>query len=114
MTRSISKLNTFLTRLGMQDASFLVWRTIGWIRLILIVWIFLCIHQPVATLAKEKKEKVIDFEESLVEGMNKKPLDSLNQISEAERRRRRSHLYRKRAGFTTETYETVRTLRNVQ
>jgi hypothetical protein len=55
--------------------------------------------------------KVIDFEDELVEGMNKKPLDSLSQVSERDRKRHRPHLYRKRAGFRTETAETVRTSR---
>jgi len=57
--------------------------------------------------------RVIDFEDSLVEGVNKRPLDSLSQIGDADRRKR-PHLYRKRAGFRTETLETVREIRMAQ
>ena len=61
--------------------------------------------------AGNKREKVIDFEDEVVEGLNKRPLDSLNQISERERRKRKTHLYRKRAGFRFENAETLRTVR---
>jgi hypothetical protein len=61
--------------------------------------------------AAEKRQKVIDFEDEVVEGMNKRPLDSLSQISEADRKRRKPHLYRKRASFKSETAESVRLLR---
>lgn len=58
-----------------------------------------------------QRSKVIDFEDEVVEGMNKRPLDSLSQVSERERRRKKQHLYRKRASFKTETQETIRLLR---
>lgn len=62
--------------------------------------------------AKEStRQRVIDFEDEVVEGLNKRPLDSLNQISERNRRKQKPHLYRKRAGFRTETAETLRELR---
>jgi hypothetical protein len=61
--------------------------------------------------AKPKREKVIDFEDELVEGMNKRPLDSLSQIGEAARRKKKPHLYRKRAGFRAETQQTLREAR---
>lgn len=57
------------------------------------------------------RTRVIDFEESVVEGVNKSPLDSFNQISEAEKRRRKIHLYKKRAGFRDETYQTLQEMR---
>lgn len=56
----------------------------------------------------EKRSKVIDFDDEVVEGLNKRPLDSLSQISERDRKKRKSHLYRKRAGFRTETAEDLR------
>jgi hypothetical protein len=62
-------------------------------------------------LAENKRGKVIDFEDELVEGVNKRPLDSLSQISERNRRGRKMHLYRKRAGFRTETQETISEMR---
>ncbi len=64
------------------------------------------------SLAKEgKSSKVIDFESEVVEGMNKRPLDSLSHISDEEKRRRRPHLYKKRAGFKTEIADTLRLAR---
>jgi hypothetical protein len=60
--------------------------------------------------AAEKRSKVIDFENEVVEGLNKQPLDSLSSLSEAEKRRRKPHLYRKRAGFRSETADTLRVM----
>lgn len=60
-----------------------------------------------------KRQKVIDFEDELVEGMNRRPLDSLSQISEKDKKKRKPHLYRKRASFRSETVETLRILRYV-
>ncbi len=57
------------------------------------------------------RSKVIDFEDELIEGVNKQPLDSLSQISEANRRRKKLHLYRKRVGFKGENAETLKELR---
>jgi hypothetical protein len=45
-----------------------------------------------------KRSKSINFEDELVEGINRKPLDSVNQLSEFEANQRK-HLYSKRAGF---------------
>ncbi|MBI4925380.1 MAG: hypothetical protein HY843_05600 [Bdellovibrio sp.] len=61
------------------------------------------------TLAQNKAslQKVIDFDDEVVEGMNKRPLDTLSQISEKNKNKKRPHLYRKRAGFRTEIQETL-------
>lgn len=56
---------------------------------------------------KEKHQKVIDFEDELVEGMNKRPLDSLSQISEKDKKRKKSHLYRKRVSFNSENQQLL-------
>ena len=48
--------------------------------------------------SQNKRSKSINFEDELVEGINRKPLDSVNQLSELDANRK-SHLYRKRAGF---------------
>lgn len=61
--------------------------------------------------AGNSRQKVIDFEDDVVEGLNKRPLDSLSQISESERRKRKPHLYKKRVGFRTETQTLLRDLR---
>jgi len=47
--------------------------------------------------------KVIDFEGDVVEGLHKRPLDSVSQISEDKKRLKGLHLYRKRKGFESET-----------
>ena len=54
------------------------------------------------------REKVIDFEDALVEGVNRKPYDSLQALSERERRRRKAHLYHRRLSFQSEIEETLR------
>ena len=58
-----------------------------------------------------KRSKVIDFEDEVVEGLNKRPLDSLSQISERDRKKHKPHLYRKRGGFRTETAESLHQIR---
>lgn len=61
--------------------------------------------------AAKDRQKVIDFEDEIVEGMNKRPLDSVSQLSERDRRKNKPHLYRKRGGFRSETLETLREMR---
>lgn len=61
--------------------------------------------------SKERRMKAIDFEDELVEGMNKRPLDSLSYLGEADKDRKKPHLYRKRAAFRGETNLTLRQLR---
>ncbi len=56
---------------------------------------------------KTKRSKVIDFEDEVVEGMNKRPLDSLSQVGDGSKRKKKPHLYRKRVGFRAETQETL-------
>jgi hypothetical protein len=45
-----------------------------------------------------KRSTSINFEDEVVEGINRKPLDSFNQLSE-QNGRGKNHLYHKRAGF---------------
>lgn len=87
-------------------------RTVFPSRLILPLCLLLLV--AASALAGAKREKVIDFDDEVVEGVNKQPLDSLSQVSEAEKRRHKPHLYRKRGGFRTETAETLRVLRFTQ
>jgi hypothetical protein len=61
--------------------------------------------------AAEKRSKVIDFDDEVVEGLNRRPLDSLSQISERDRKKHKPHLYRKRGGFRNETAENLRQIR---
>jgi len=46
-----------------------------------------------------KRSKNINFEDELVEGINRKPLDAFNQISERNKKNK-DHLYKKRSGFS--------------
>src|SRR5262249_36882584 len=59
----------------------------------------------------KQRARVIDFDDDVVEALNKRPLDSLSQISERDRKKHKPHLYRKRVGFRTEMAETLRVLR---
>jgi hypothetical protein len=80
-------------------------------RMIAVFALAFAIAVPAYGIDDTKRAKVIDFEDEVVEGVNKRPLDSLNQISEADRRKRKTHLYRKRGGFRSETAETLRALK---
>jgi len=48
--------------------------------------------------SENKRSKSINFEDELIEGINRKPLDSFNQISELNESNYR-HLYKKRSSF---------------
>jgi hypothetical protein len=50
--------------------------------------------------------KSLDFEDNVVEGMNRNPLDSLENISKKDGRDQ-SHLYRKRTDFRKEMKSTI-------
>lgn len=80
----------------------------------LLMGIVLAATAAEAAPEAKSRSKVIDFEEQLVEGINKRPLDSVSQISEANRRKKKPHLYRKRGGFRTETVQTISDVRYVQ
>ena len=70
-------------------------------------------HANTASAEDSKRQKSIDFEDEVVEGMNKRPLDSVSQISEKDRNKRKPHLYRKRAGFRDETIQTLGEIKTV-
>ena len=86
-----------------------------------IRWVFiiagtLVLLAPSLSLAdpKSTRGKVIDFDDELVEGMNKRPLDSLSQVGDAGKHRKKPHLYKKRAGFRDQTLETIYEVRYTQ
>lgn len=84
------------------------------LRLVIAIQLLLAFAPELLSAAPaSKRSKVIDFEDEVVEGVNKRPLDSLSQISESDRKRRKPHLYRKRGGFREETAETFRFLRYI-
>ena len=68
-------------------------------RLLLILILATSMNSLAYAQESSKRSKNINFEDELIEGINRKPLDAFNQISE-QNKRRKSHLYRKRAGFT--------------
>ena len=78
---------------------------------LLIILFVTCLASSAWAAKAPERTKVIDFEDEVVEGMNKRPLDSLSQISERDKKRHKPHLYRKRAGFRHETLESIRELR---
>jgi hypothetical protein len=49
--------------------------------------------------AQTKRTTTMNFEDDVIEGINRKNLDSVNQISERDKKNQ-SHLYRTRAGFS--------------
>src|SRR4051812_16922699 len=61
-----------------------------------------------------KPSKKLDFEDGVVEGLNKRPLDSFEQLSEADKRSKIPHLYKKRTDFAAETAETLKQVRYSQ
>jgi len=63
------------------------------------------------SIALEKRMRTIDFEDELVEAMNKRNLDSLSYLGEHEKDRKHKHLYRKRVGFKGETTQLLREMR---
>jgi hypothetical protein len=72
-----------------------------------LVWLAALLAAIPSAAAQVKREKQIDFEDTLVEGVNQRPLDSLSQIGDSRGKRRKHHLYRKRAGFRAETQELL-------
>jgi hypothetical protein len=63
---------------------------------------------------KPTRSKNLDFEGDLIEGVNKRPLDSLNQVSEANRRKKRPHLYNKKTDYQTENSQKLKEMRYAQ
>ena len=64
----------------------------------LFIFIFVILISSTSYSADHLRSKNINFEDELVEGINRKPLDSVNQLSEFDANQHK-HLYRKRSGF---------------
>ena len=58
------------------------------------------------TRTTTNRRKSIDFEDEVVEGMNKNPLDSLQHLGKNDQRNA-AHLYRKRTQFKKEIRQTA-------
>lgn len=66
---------------------------------------------PLSALSADfdgSRKKALDFDESLVEGVNKRPLDSLSQIAENEKNRRGLHLYWIRDNFNSQNQRSLK------
>ena len=63
-------------------------------------------------LTSQKRKKVIDFEGELVEGVNRKSLDSLSQIAVSKEKKSKPHLYHRRQSFRPEISETLKDMRS--
>lgn len=64
------------------------------------LFILLILLAPAMSWAGEasKRSKSINFEDDVIEGINRKSLDSVSQISENDAHKK-AHLYKKRATF---------------
>jgi hypothetical protein len=74
--------------------------------------IFSALAFSFSTFSQQRSTK-IDFEDTLVEGVNRQPLDSLSQLSE-DRNNKKYRLYRRRAGFRDLHEDLLEELRNLQ
>jgi len=63
-----------------------------------------------ASALESNRQKTIHFEDELIEGINRRPLDSLNEIRDPDGGRG-THLYRKRSGFADRTALLIDELR---
>jgi hypothetical protein len=57
---------------------------------------------PLASWSDSERKNSLNFEDAMVESVNKKPLDSLNQINEKDGKKKRSHLYSKKTSLEAE------------
>ncbi len=64
----------------------------------LIIFVSALCNVPAFGKGTTNSSKVINFEDETIEGINRKPLDSFNQISENDQKKN-AHLYRRRASF---------------
>jgi hypothetical protein len=72
----------------------------------LIVLLLLAVA-PSEVFGKESRSKNLDFEDEVVEGVNRRPLDSLATLAN-DKDKRKNHLYSKRFHFRAETEQTLR------
>ena len=57
-----------------------------------------------------ERSKQLNFEDEVIEGVNRQSAESLTELSEKEDRKTKGHLYEKRLKFTEENQETLREL----
>jgi len=74
-----------------------------------LILLTLILSSPPALMAGERKTK-LDFEDQLVEGVNKRPLDSLSSVNDGSGAGRNRHLYRRKTRFESENRRTLQDL----
>jgi hypothetical protein len=61
---------------------------------------------------QDESKKVLDFDDgSVVEGMNKQPLDSYSQLAEDNAGGPKNHLYKRLKNFSNENRELIREIK---
>ncbi len=75
--------------------------------------ILILIFATSSVVFAKNRETKMDFEDSLVEGVNKQPLDSLSQLSD-DQASRKYRLYRKRGGYRDLHDALIMEMRNSQ
>jgi hypothetical protein len=61
---------------------------------------------PDGGVARGDRSKSLDFDNDVIEGMNKNPLDSLTRVGNQDDKQQ-GHLYRRKADFRRETRQTT-------
>ncbi len=79
----------------------------------LILLLPLLLGSALFTSEAAERKKSLDFEEQTVEGLNKRPLDSLNSLADGLNGNRGRHLYSKKTRFHAENKRTLRDLENL-
>ncbi len=59
---------------------------------------------------KQSRQKKLEFDDGLVEGINKKPGD-VGSLTIKERNRKKNHLYNRELQFDTEMTQTIKDMR---
>ncbi len=76
------------------------------------VFFILCFPAHAQSLfGTKERQKDLNFEDQVVEGMNKKPYDYLNLLGNKDGKNQNSRLYEKRTHFKPEVKQTVEELR---
>ncbi len=58
----------------------------------------------------EERRKSLEFEDGMVEGMNRRSRDSMSQVGDKDRSGKKPHLYKKRTEFKEETADALKDL----
>lgn len=72
---------------------------------LLLTVISIC--SSLATASAGERKTKLDFEDQLVEGVNKRPLDSLNSVNDGNGSGKNRHLYRRKIRFDAENRRTL-------